>query len=413
MSLASRSRFRVVLAALTLAACTEATAPARRFPVLTDDGHGDWATVSVGGDHTCALKTNGTAYCWGSNRDGQLGTVQSDTVCGRGTVLYPCTLVPRPVDTKLAFLSISAGMRHTCAISTDRHAYCWGDNDDGQLADFATSGPVLVQIPSSLPFSQISAGATHTCAVRADGALFCWGSNDRGQLGTSSAVGGIVRVFVGGTVSAVSAGQQRTCARTSNGTVSCWGATWFERDNGLEMTRAVFSPAPVPAAPQMSTLSVGSFTTCGTDFQARAWCWEANPRGELGDGTQSGAVVPHAVAGGLSFVQVSAGIVQTCGIATTGAGYCWGDDSFGQLGIHPSLLVERCGAQQLPCATTPIAVTGLQKFVDLSTGFGSHACGVTTNGNLYCWGLGVSGQRGDGSEFGGIATPLRVVEPPR
>jgi alpha-tubulin suppressor-like RCC1 family protein len=221
----------------------------------------------------------------------------------------------------------------------------------------------------------------------------------------------MVRVFVGGSVAAVSAGQQRTCARTINGTVSCWGATWFDRQNGLEMTRAVFSPTPVPAAVAMSSISVGSFTTCGTDFQDHAYCWEANPRGELGDGTQSGAIVPRPVAGSLSFVQVSAGIVQTCGIATSGAGYCWGDDSFGQLGIHPSLLAERCGAQNLPCTTTPVAITGLQRFVDLSTGFGSHACGVTTNGNLYCWGLGVSGQRGDGSEFGGIATPLRVVEP--
>lgn len=402
---------RLTLALFTLAACTEATAPARRFPVLTDDGHGDWASVSVGGDHTCALKTDGTAYCWGSDRDGQLGTMDADTVCGSANNQYPCTLVPRRVDTKLTFRSISAGLRHTCAISTDRQAYCWGNNDDGQVADFATTGPLLVQIPTTLPFSQISAGASHTCAVRTDGALFCWGSNDRGQLGTSSTTGGTVRVFLGAPAAMVSAGQQRTCVRTTTGTIACWGATWFDRINGLEMTRSVYLPSLVVGAKQMSSISVGSFTTCATDFQATAFCWEGNPRGELGDGTQTGAIVPQPVVGGLSFVQVSAGIVQTCGIATNGAGYCWGDDSFGQLGIHPSLLVERCGTQNLPCATTPVAITGLQKFVDLSTGFGSHSCGVTTNGNLYCWGLGVSGQRGDGSEFGGIATPLRVVEP--
>ena len=407
----SLMRARVAFALLALAGCTEPIAPARRFPVLTDDGRGNWASVSVGGDHTCALKNDGTAYCWGSNRDGQLGTAQSDTVCGRDTNRYPCTLVPRRVDTDLTFLSISAGLRHTCAISTAHLAYCWGANDDGQVADFAAGGPGIVQIPATFPFSQISAGATHSCAVRADGALFCWGANDRGQLGTSAIVGGMVRVFLGAPVAAVSAGQERTCARTINGIVSCWGATWFDRENGLEMTRSVFTPTAVPAATAMSSISVGSFTTCGVDFQARAYCWEANPRGELGDGSQNGAIIPRAVLGGLSFVQVSSGIVQTCGIATNGAGYCWGDDSFGQLGIHPSLLAERCGTQNLPCATTPVAITGLQKFVDLSTGFGSHACGVTTNGNLYCWGLGVSGQRGDGSEFGGIATPLRVVEP--
>lgn len=411
MRLLFRARPRLALvAAFTLAACTEATAPARRFPVLTDDGESDWASVSAGGDHTCALKTNGTAYCWGNNENGQLGTAQSDTVCGTKVNAYPCTLVPRRVDSNLTFLSISAGLHHTCAISTAHLAYCWGDNTDGQVADFASSGPVLVQIPSTLPFAQISAGATHTCAVRSDGALMCWGSNDRGQLGSGTLASGTVRVFLGGVAASVSAGQERTCARTTSGIVSCWGATWFQRQNGLEMTRAVFSPTSVPAAVPMSTLSVGTFTTCGTDFQGRAYCWEANPRGEMGNGTRDGALVPHLVAGGLSFVQVSAGIVQTCGIATTGAGYCWGDDSFGELGVHPSVLVERCDAQNLPCATTPIAVTGLQKFVDISTGFGSHACGVTTKRNLYCWGLGTSGQRGDGSMFGGIATPIRVVE---
>jgi alpha-tubulin suppressor-like RCC1 family protein len=57
-------------------------------------------------------------------------------------------------------------------------------------------------------------------------------------------------------------------------------------------------------------------------------------------------------------------------------------------------------------------VIGLQRFVDISTGFGSHSCGVTTQGNLYCWGLGSSGQRGDGTSRGAVSTPLRVVEPP-
>jgi alpha-tubulin suppressor-like RCC1 family protein len=115
------------------------------------------------------------------------------------------------------------------------------------------------------------------------------------------------------------------------------------------------------------------------------------------------------VASNLEFVQVSAGIVQTCGVVITGAGYCWGDDSFGQLGILPAQLVERCNT--FSCATRPVAVTGNQRFTEISTGFGSHTCGVTTKGNLYCWGLGVSGQRGDGTEAGSVATPLRVVEP--
>ena len=54
---------------------------------------------------------------------------------------------------------------------------------------------------------------------------------------------------------------------------------------------------------------------------------------------------------------------------------------------------------------------GRQKFTEISAGFGSHACGVTTQGNLYCWGLGVSGQRGDGTENYATSTPTQVEEP--
>jgi alpha-tubulin suppressor-like RCC1 family protein len=173
------------------------------------------------------------------------------------------------------------------------------------------------------------------------------------------------------------------------------------------------TPQLVPNAPALAWLSVGSFTTCGADVSGFAYCWEANPRGEMGNGTQEGSTIPVRVSSDLEFVQVSSGIVQTCGVDISGAGYCWGDDSFGQLGVLPSLLVERCGGQVLPCATKPSAVIGRQKFVEISTGFGSHTCGVTTRGNLYCWGLGLSGQRGDGTEFSAFATPALVVEPRR
>jgi alpha-tubulin suppressor-like RCC1 family protein len=158
----------------------------------------------------------------------------------------------------------------------------------------------------------------------------------------------------------------------------------------------------------MAWLSVGSFTTCGAGVSGYAYCWEANPRGEVGDGTEEGSLTPRRVVSELEFVQVSAGIVQTCGVVTSGAGYCWGDNTFGQLGTSPSLLVERCGAQQLPCSRTPTPVFGRQHFTEISTGFGSHSCGVTTRGNLYCWGLGVSGQRGDGTASYAVSFPVMV-----
>ena len=403
-------RSLAVLLIVVAASCDEPTTGTRRFPVLDDVGASDWLSVSVGGDHTCALKGDGSAYCWGSNRNGQLGVIRTDTTCGTGNNRYPCTGTPQPVLAGVKLISISAGARHTCAITQSREAYCWGANDQGQLSDFAAGGPTPARISGSLPWAQISAGVSHTCAVRTDGVLSCWGGNDRGQLGNGSFVTGNSRPSIPGLVAYVSAGDGRTCARTVVGVVYCWGTIWKERSGGLEVSRLQTTPQLVPSAPAMTWLSVGSFTTCGTDASGFAYCWEANPRGELGNGTQDGNTTPQRVASNLEFVQVSVGIVQACGVVISGAGYCWGDDSFGQLGILPAQLIERCAT--LPCTTRPVPVTGNQRFSEISTGFGSHTCGVTTKGNLYCWGLGVSGQRGDGTQGGSVATPLRVVEPP-
>jgi Alpha-tubulin suppressor and related RCC1 domain-containing proteins len=401
------------IGAAALIGCSETTAPVRRYPVLDDVGASQWSTVSVGTDHTCGLRVSGAAFCWGSNRDYQLGVAHGDSVCGTAGATYDCALAPQAVAPELKFVSISAGARHTCGITTNREAYCWGANDVGQVGDFAQTSPTPVKIAGSLGWTEISAGFSHTCAVRTDGALYCWGSNDRGQLGIGSQSGSssMVRVPLSVPVASVSAGQQRTCARSTLGAVYCWGATWMSRSNGLEISRAQLTPQAVPNSPAMSWLSVGTFTTCGADVSGRAYCWEGNPRGQMGNGTQNGSTVPAPVASDLQFVQVSAGIVQSCGVVASGAGYCWGDDTFGQLGVSPSALIERCGAQNLPCATIPTPVFGAQQFKEISTGFGSHVCGVTVKGNLYCWGLGVSGQRGDGTASYATSTPILALDP--
>jgi alpha-tubulin suppressor-like RCC1 family protein len=160
----------------------------------------------------------------------------------------------------------------------------------------------------------------------------------------------------------------------------------------------------------MVRVSVGTLTTCGTDATGFGYCWEANPRGAIGDGTTEGSTVPKRIASNLEFVQISAGLVQTCAVVVDGVGYCWGDDSFGELGVHPSLLSERCSGQNLPCSTVPVPIYGRQKFTMVSTSFGSHTCGVTVRGNLYCWGLGVSGQRGDGTLIAAQSVPVKVAQ---
>src|SRR6266567_4696284 len=140
-------RYRLFLLSM-LVACTQTTTDvSRRFPVLDDVGQGDWVTVAVGGDHTCATKTTATAYCWGSNKFGQLGTAQGDTVCGGKDARFACLLVPFPVETTVRFRSLSAGATHTCGVTDTGEAYCWGANSEGQLGDLSRGGPTLIRVP--------------------------------------------------------------------------------------------------------------------------------------------------------------------------------------------------------------------------------------------------------------------------
>jgi alpha-tubulin suppressor-like RCC1 family protein len=137
--------------------------------------------ISAGGLHTCAVATDDVAYCWGDNGFGELGD---------GTTMR--RLTPTPVAGGLRFAQVSAGGLHTCGVTTDNVAYCWGQNggfepgtpQDGRLGDGTTIRRLTpVPVAGGLRFAQVSAGGSHTCGVTTDKVAYCWGSNHLGQLG--------------------------------------------------------------------------------------------------------------------------------------------------------------------------------------------------------------------------------------
>jgi alpha-tubulin suppressor-like RCC1 family protein len=394
--------------------------PRAGVPTLDDSGDDQFAAVSAGLEHTCALTEDGSAYCWGSNEYGQLGAV-SDTTCAREDRRIACSLRPIPVSGGLQFQKISAGGVHTCALATDARIYCWGDNLRGPLGDPGfRSAASPIPIASSATYIDVASGGQHTCGLRANGVMICWGANDMAQLGLGSvglgtAVPASVRTNL--RFASVAAGAQRTCARLADGTPYCWGATWVAHVGGADALRAQANPQRVVPSPSFKSLSVGTSTTCGISIQGpttaenRAHCWEGNPSGGIGDGSVNGSLSPRPVSGSISFVAISSGAEQTCGIADTGLAYCWGGGSFGQLGVSPLFLTARCGAKRVPCSTVPLQVGGWRVFTQLTAGQGNHACGLTLAGNIYCWGAGGMGQRGDGKALSSEWSPVKTRPP--
>jgi len=297
---------------------------------------------------------------------------------------------PKPIARALA-----AGFYHTCAVSVAGAAYCWGFNSFGPLGDGTTTlRTTPVAVSGGLLFQSISAGIYHTCGLTASGAAYCWGNNASGQLGdgTTSNRTSPVAVSGGLVFQAISAGDDHTCGLTASGAAYCWGSGYLGDGAGSHGT----TPVAVSGELVFRAISAGWDHTCGLTTAGTAYCWGFNAYGPIGDGTTSDRDTPVAVSGGLLFQSISIGYHHTCGVTTGGTAYCWGGNDHGQLGDGTT--INR---------TSPVAVSGGLVFQAIDTGYYLHSCGVTTGGAVYCWGLNVMGQLGDGTTTDRLS-PMRV-----
>ena len=116
---------------------------------------------------------------------------------------------------------VSAGDRHSCAVTVAGAVECWGHNGDGQLSGTSAAGVNVAT--TSGPYVAVSAGRYHSCALHAAGRVDCWGSNAHGQLpGTPDA--GVRLASRTGPYLEVSAGLYNSCAARADGRTECWGA---------------------------------------------------------------------------------------------------------------------------------------------------------------------------------------------
>jgi alpha-tubulin suppressor-like RCC1 family protein len=275
------------------------TATARPVPVA---GGLRFTALDAGGNHTCALAADGQAWCWGYNRFGQLGDGTTNTSVG-----------PVRVQGTVRFRQITAGTTHTCGVATSAsggQTWCWGSNALGQLG--VGSDTILATLPRRVvggaSLAQVSAGMDHTCGVSSSGVLYCWGGNAHGQLGTgASAPDGVPGALTPTASKAaekftqVSAGAETTCGLlVTTGQAFCWGrGESGQLGNGD--TRDQYWPQAVYLQPGTQnktdlllfrTLSPSAGHTCGTTSEDVLYCWG---HGVPGTGEGGYALLPLRV----------------------------------------------------------------------------------------------------------------------
>jgi alpha-tubulin suppressor-like RCC1 family protein len=248
-----------------------------------------------------------------------------------------------------------------------------------------------------LKLESIVAGNMFTCGRDAAGAIWCWGANDYGQLGVGDRVDRTAPVRVALSTPAVrlTAGEARMCAVDSLSTLRCWGdnVAYALADSVIQF-RA--EPAVVSVGP-VRVVAAGSRFSCATDEAGEARCWGGDREGELGDGGDSGGAraTSERVVGAMRFDTLVAGRTHACGLTAEGDAWCWG-----------SRALSGDGSKEQRNA--PVPVDGGHRFVSLTAGL-SVTCGITVAGDAWCWGFGHDGQLGIGAGRDNPFVPVAVA----
>jgi len=344
-------------------------------------------TFSLGSFHSCAIKSDGTVWCWGYNGEGELG---DDTTTNRYT--------PVQVVNLTNVVSVAAGCSHTCALKSDGTVWCWGYNGEGELGDNTTTDRYTpVQVVNLTNVVSVAAGCSHTCALKSDGTVWCWGYNGYGQLGDNTTTDRYTPVQVVNLTNVVSvaAGDSHSCALKSDGTVWCWG---FNSDGELgdNTTTDRYTPVQVSRLTNVLSVAAGGRHTCALKSDGTVWCWGYNGYGQLGDGTTTNRYTPVQVSGLTNVVSVAAGYYHTCALKSDGTVWCWGYNGYGQLGDNTT--TDRY---------TPVQVVNLTNVVSVAAG-NSHSCAIKSDGSAWCWGFNSDGELGDGTTTKRY-TPVQVL----
>lgn len=346
---------------------------------------GDVTSLDGGQNHTVALK-DGTAYAWGHNSSGQLGTgpvsgtgTDSDVpvkVHGAGDVgfLTDVLTVAAGGNFSLALVSDGAGD----GVPNDGDVYAWGDNFQGQLGNNSPASsnvPVQVHGAGDVGFLTdvvaVAAGSAHGLAVKSDGTVWAWGYDGFGQLGDSAShAGNLSRTpvqveGVGGSgfltgVSSVAGGGLHSLALKSDGTVYAWG---YNGTGGLGNGGGPDSTTPVQV------------------------------KGEGGSGSLSS--VTDIAAGGEHSLAIKDGTV-----------YAWGLNNFRQLGDDTSVFQRNA----------PVKVKGeggvgfLTGATDVAAGAHHSLAAVSANGTVWAWGRNDLNSLGDGTSTTPRPTPVQSIQ---
>ena len=316
-----------------------------------------WTSISSGGSHTSAVRSDGTLWAWGFNASGQLGDGTTANKSSPVQVGYS------------SWLSVSSGGYHTLAIDRNYAIYSWGLNSYGQLGDGTTidkSYPSLVYA-NNVSFTSVSAGAYHSLALTDTNVLYSWGDNESGQLGTNTTIFRSSPVQVG-SYTQIDAGKLHSGAIDSLGKLYTWGANPFSQ---LGQSDTVYRSSPTQLGTSSWTMMAGGGGhTLAINSDNKLFAWGNNVYGQVGN---------NPTYTGNFWTKIATGPNHMLALRSDGKLFARGLNTSGQLGDGTT--VNRSSIVQIGSGT----------WSDISVGY-DHSLALSSNGTLWSWGDNTYGQ---------------------
>ncbi len=226
---------------------------------------------------------------------------------------------------------------------------------------------------------EIAAGSRHVCVVRSNSTLACWGDNAAGQASQNAETVVLAPAQVVGAkdVAGVAAGGDTTCAWSLSGKLMCFGDDALGQTGTGSPLTTVFAPTTVPDLTEVTAADVGVSHACAV-AGGKVFCWGRQDSGQLGDGTPPKAPpmapLPLAVSGIVDAVEVAVGDAHSCAVRKGGTAACWGLGGSGQLGNGKTA-----------SSAVPVAVTVASDFLTVSAGV-SDVHAIRQGGAVARWG---------------------------
>jgi len=371
---------------------TQAPLVALTFPIQLS------GTATLGSDYTTTLGATLTIPAGSTTATGTVtiidDTILEDTESITLNVEEPSNRTQYLGTTTAATLSINTNDTlnypiqmgqtgySTCVINQLHKLFCSGSNSFGLLGvgdlNFRKS---FTAVDSTTDYAAIGTGAAgnysySNCAITLTGVLKCWGYNTYGGVGDGTTTHRLLPVVIDSGVSyaKVSNGYHGACGITTTGVLKCWGYNnYYQVGDSTNINQ--LTPVVVDAGITYSQVTRGIDSTCAITTGNVLKCWGRNTFGNIGDNTTTNVTVPTVIDGGTAYATLTNSLAYTtCAITTLGTLKCWGLGLSGQIGNGAS-------TNQLQ----PVIVNGGTTYSTVSAGQNT-TCGITTAGVLKCWG---------------------------